>query len=84
VDKAGGWHVGRRRRGWEARRQSEYAARERVGEGAEERGPERERVGDTSTLVTRSASVRGQECGREGYGREDAVDVDGGEREMCP
>lgn len=42
VDKAGGRHVGRRRRGWEARRQSEDVARERVGEGAEERGGERE------------------------------------------
>jgi hypothetical protein len=40
----------------------EDVARERLGEGAKERG-ERERIRDTSTLVARSAGLCGRECG---------------------
>jgi hypothetical protein len=56
----GGWHGGL----WHL---SEDAAWERVGEGVEEHSGG-ERVGDTSTLVARSAGVRGQECGCGGGG----------------
>jgi hypothetical protein len=67
--------------GREARRPSEDDARERVGEGAEERGGGGGRVGEKSTLVAKSVGMRRRECGRGGEGGGGSVNAPGDRRE---